>query len=67
VIADQLRLGEQVAREHDGPAALAEVADELADLDDAGRVEAVGGLIEEHEIGLAEQRAGDPEPLLHAE
>jgi len=36
-----------VAREHDGPAALAEIADELADLDDAGRVEAVGGLIEE--------------------
>jgi hypothetical protein len=41
----------------------AEVADQLAHLDDLGRVEAVGGLVQDQEAGLVEQRLGDRDPL----
>ena len=34
---------------------------------DAFRVEAVDRLVEDQRLGIAEQRAGDPEPLAHAE
>ena len=47
--------------------ALAEVADQLADLPDAGRVEAVGRLVEDQQVGRLEQRRRDGEPLLHPE
>ena len=33
---------------------------------DAFRVEAVDRLVEDQRLGIAEQRAGDPEPLAHA-
>jgi hypothetical protein len=56
-----------VAGEDDRAATPAEIADELADLDHARGIEPVRRLVEEHEIGLAEQGARDPEPLLHAE
>ena len=36
-----------MAGQHDGAAARAELADELADLDDTGRIQAVGRLVEE--------------------
>ena len=31
------------------------------------RVKAVGGLVEDQHLRIAEQRVGDPEPLAHAE
>ena len=36
------------------------------ELVDAGRVEAVRRLVEDQQLGVAEQRAGDAEPLAHA-
>src|SRR5205823_2048329 len=44
-----------------------ERADEAAELLDAGRVEPVHGLVEDEELGVREQAAGNPEPLTHAE
>ena len=67
VVADELGLGEHVAGQHDRAPAGAELTDQLADLNHAGRVEAVGRLVEKDELGVAEERAGDPESLLHAE
>ena len=54
---------------HDDRAAEAprHLADELAYLVDAGGVEAVGGLVQEHQPGVPHERGGDAEPLLHAE
>ena len=61
-------LGEDVARHEDGDAALVgERAQQLADLDDAGRVERVGGLVEHEQLGGVQQRAGEREALLVAE
>src|SRR3981081_2084140 len=54
-------------REHDRAAPLAQIADQLAHLDDTRGIEPVGRLVQEHEIRIAKQRAGDAEPLLHAE
>ena len=56
-----------MAGQHDRAPAGAELTDQLADLNHAGRVEAVGRLVEKDELGVAEERAGDPESLLHAE
>ena len=44
-----------------------EPQEELADLDDALRVEAVDGLVEHQKVGAAHQRQGDAEALAHAE
>ena len=46
---------------------LAEVADGVADLADAGRVEAVGRLVEDQERRVLEQRGRDGQALLHAQ
>ena len=54
---------------HDDRAAEAprHLADELADLVDAGGVEAVGGLVQEQQPRAAHERGGDSQTLLHAE
>ena len=44
-----------------------ELAHEVAHLADAARVEAVGGLVEDQQIGGLEQGGRDGEALLHAE
>jgi hypothetical protein len=57
-------LGQDVARHEHRHATLGgEVSDQLPDLDDAGRIEAVGRLVEHEEIGLVEQGAREREPL----
>src|SRR5207302_2571409 len=60
-------LGEEVAREDHGALAGAELADELADLDDTRGIEAVRRLVQKDELRIAEQRGGDTQALLHAE
>ena len=45
----------------------AKAADQRAHLAHALRVEPVGGLVEDQQLGVAEQRGGDAEALLHAE
>ena len=49
------------------PRSVGEAAHELADLADAGRIEAVGGLVEDQDVRIAEQRLRDAEALAHAE
>ena len=61
-----LDLAHQVAGEHDRAPALGERADERAHLGHAGRVEPVGGLVEDQQLRVLEQRGGDAEALLHA-
>ena len=57
-------LGEDVARHEDSDAVLGgQRLQQLAHIDHAGRVEAVGGLVEDDELGLVEERQGEPEPL----
>ena len=56
-----------MAGQHDGAAVGAELADELADLDHTGRIQAVGRLVEKDELRIAEESEGDTEALLHAE
>ena len=65
-VTDLLDLVEQVAGEHDGPVAAAQAADQRAHLDNALRVEAVGRLVEDHDLGILDQRRRDGEALLHA-
>ena len=60
VVAHKLGLREQVTRQNHRPSALAEIADELAHLDDTCRVESVRRLVEEHELRITEERACDP-------
>ena len=49
------------------PPRLGEVAEQAAHPAHALGVEAVGGLVEDQHLRVAEQRVGDPEPLAHAE
>ena len=64
--AHLLHLVQQVrAQEHRG-AGRAQLADELAHVLHAARVEAAGGLVEHDELGAVQQRLGDAEALLHA-
>ena len=44
-----------------------EVPQQRAHLADSPRVEAVGGLVEEQQLGLAQQRGRDAEPLAHSQ
>ena len=66
-VADLLELAEVVRRHEHGAAAVGQRADQAAHLAHALRVEAVGRLVEDQQLGVAEQRGGDAEALLHAE
>ena len=67
LVGDQLDLVEQVAGEQHGAAAVGVPLEQAAHPPDAGRVEAVGGLVEDQHRRVAEQGVGDAEPLPHAE
>ena len=58
---------EEVRRDEHGPIVRGDAADQVAHLADADRVEAVGGFVEDEQVGVAEQGRGDAEPLLHAQ
>ena len=66
-IAHLLDLSHQVAREDERAPALAERAHELAHLGHARRIEPVGRLVEDQQLGVLEQGGRDAEPLLHPE
>src|SRR5690606_36201131 len=53
--------------DEDGPALVGEVAEQRTDPADAFGVEPVGGLVEEEDLRVAEQRLRDAEPLTHPE
>ena len=67
-VAHELDFREQVARnENREPPFAREPLQELPHFPDAGRVEPVGGLVEDQHARLSEERLGDPEPLPHPE
>ncbi len=65
-VAHALDLAEQVARDDDGDPELgAGPPDEREHLVAAGRVEAVGRLVEEQQARIVDERLGELDPLLH--
>jgi hypothetical protein len=67
MIRGQRHLGHEMARDQDRPPFRGEGAQQMADPEDAFRVEAVDGFVEDEDRGIAEQCGGDAEPLSHAE
>ena len=65
-VAEPLGLVHVVGGEKDGSAAVLQVPDDLPELAAGLGVEARGGLVEEEELGISDQRDGDGEPLLLA-
>ena len=65
-VARLLDLVEQVRGEEHGAALADQRADHLAELEDPGRIEAVGRLVEDQQLGVGEQAARDAEALAHA-
>jgi hypothetical protein len=53
-VAGLLDLVQQVRREHDGAALTDEASDEAAELQDSGRVEPIGGLVEDQQLRIRE-------------
>ena len=66
-VAHLLELAEVVGRHQHGAARAGQRADQRPHLAHALGVEAVGRLVEDQQVGVAEQRGGDAEPLLHAQ
>ena len=58
-------LGQHMAGDQDGAALGRRAAQQVAQPADALRVEAVGRLVEDQHLRVAEQRRGEPEPLAH--
>ena len=67
VVGHQRHLAELVAADQHGAALPGEVREHVADPADAFGVEAVGGLVEDDRVRVAEQHTGEPEPLAHAQ
>ena len=65
-VAHVLHLGEQMAGEQHGHALVGEAADEQAHVAHARRVEPGRGLVEQQQLGITQERGGDPQPLAHA-
>src|SRR2546421_554549 len=65
IVGQDLHLGEQVAGDQDGPTLGREALEEVAHPADALRVQAVGRLVEDEHLRVAEQRGRDPEALAH--
>ena len=66
-VGDGLDLGQQVRGEQHGAAAVGEVAQHAPHPAHAFRIEAVGGLVEDQDLGVAEQCVGEAQALAHAE
>ena len=67
LVGGVLHLAHQVAGDEDGAALGGQPADQLADPVHAFGVEAVDRLVEQQHLRVAQQRAGDAEPLAHAQ
>ena len=67
VVCDDLDLVEQVGGEQDGAASVGVVTQQSPHPADPGRVEAVGRLVEDQHLRLADQRGRDAEALPHPE
>ena len=67
VVGDPFDLVQEVGGEQDGAAGGGVVAEQAAHPVDAGRVEAVGRLVEDQDRRVTQEGVGDPEALAHAE
>ena len=67
LIRRQRHLAHQMRGDEHRPALRRQAPEEVPDPVDAFRVEAVDRLVEDQRLGIAEQRAGNSEPLAHAE
>src|SRR6266545_2693713 len=67
VLRGQRHLAHQVRRDEDRPAFGRQSPQQRPDPADALGVQAVHRLVEDHRVGVAEQRRRDAEPLAHAE
>jgi hypothetical protein len=65
-VADQFQIAQQVAVDQHRLAAAAELQQHVADLPAGQRVDAVGGLVEDDQIGVVDHRLGQPDALGHA-
>ena len=66
MVADLLDVVEEVGGEQHGDAERAEAGDQGQHLLAPHRVEAGRGLVEEHELGIGDERLGQLGPLAHA-
>src|SRR6185369_397604 len=66
-VADLFDFIKEMAREKHAAVLGGQLADELADLALTRWIEAVRGLVEDHESGIGEQRGGDAKALSHPE
>src|SRR6202008_4488338 len=64
-IADPLGLGEQVRVEEDRRAPGPLLGQDPADLGAPEGIDAIGGLVEDEQLRLTEERGGEPEALPH--
>src|SRR6476469_9255861 len=67
LVGDALDLVEQVRGQQHRAALVGVAAEQVAHPTDTGRVEAVGRLVEDEHLGVAEEGVGDAEALAHAE
>ena len=65
-VAQLLDLGHEVRGQQHRHALVGEAADQQAHVAHAARVQAGGGLVEDQQPRVAQQRAGEPEALAHA-
>ena len=66
VIAERLDVAQDVRREEDGAPLVALLEDQIAHLFSTDGIEAAHGLIEDQELGIGDQRRGQPGALQHA-
>jgi hypothetical protein len=66
-VARPLHLVEHVARDDDAAAFAGQGDQELADLRDAGRIQAVRGFVEDKNLRVAQGCSGEPKVLAHPE
>ena len=67
VVGDDLDLVQQVRGQQHGAAVVGEAAEQVAHPADAGRVEAVGGLVEDQHLRVPDEGGREAEALAHAE
>src|SRR5712691_12938509 len=65
-VTDLLHLAEEVRVEENGRAAVAQPTNDLAHVVPADRIERARRLVEDDEVGRAEERDAETEPLLHS-
>src|SRR5205823_6568850 len=60
------QLGQDVGADHEELAHAGQLGEEAAHLDAGAGVQAAGGLVEQEDLGVVDEHAGDAQALLHA-